>query len=397
MNPQGSIKLPFIGLGTVVLLVALITAALAQYNQAFTRTDNVTLYAPRAGLLMEPGTVVKLHGVPIGMVGTVDADNAGARLTLKIDPVQFNNIPDDVRARIVPPTIFGAKYVELLSATLATPGNQLRVNTAIHGTDVTVELNSTFDVVMKALSALDPAKLNIALGSIANSIDGKGDQIGNIIRRLDQFLAKFNPSLPQLTRSLPLTTSVINDYAHSFPPLIDTASNLGVTSNTIVDQQAQFGAFWLSLTQFGGTTSQFLEDNGGRLITALDVLKPTAAVLARYSPVLPCLIAGVSYNSDYLRAIMGGPDHGGVHQNASLQLELLPGLPAYQYPEDLPKTGVDTGPDCHGLPLADPKGTPYVQYETGANPYPNKNNNLQISRIRLTDTLFGGSSTGRAG
>lgn len=397
MKLRRSMRLPFVGLATVLLVAALISAALAQFSQAFTQTDDVTLYAPRAGLLMEPGTVVKLHGVSIGTVGTVEADDGGARLTLKVEPDKFTQIADDVRARIVPPTIFGAKYVELLTTTQATPRNQLRANGAIRGADVTVEQNSTFDVVMKALSALDPAKLNIALGSIANSIEGKGGQIGDIIRKLDQFLSQFNPALPTLTKSIPLATSVINDYTHSVPPLIDTASNLGVTSSTIVDQQAQFGAFWLSLTQFGGTTSQFLQDNGGRIITVLDELKPTAAVLARYSPELPCLIAGASYNADSLRAIAAGPGHGGAHQNAAIGLEVLPGLPSYQYPADLGKTGVDTGPDCHGLPLADPNGTPYVNYDTGANPYPNKSNNLQVARIRLSDTLFGASSTGPVG
>ncbi|MHA4852766.1 MCE family protein [Rhodococcus sp. MSC1_016] len=390
-------RLPLLGLVAVVTVGALVAAAIAQFNQAFTRSEIVTLMSPRAGLLMESGAAVKLRGVPVGRVGNIDVDADGARLQLNIDPDRISEIPGDIQARIVPPTVFGVKFVDLISDTEATPANHLRPNTILSTDDVTVELNSTFDVVMKALAALDPQKLNTALGSVARSVDGKGDQISAIMRKLDEYLNRFNPNLPAVVDTLPAATEVVHDYSQSFPPLIETMSNVGITSETVTERQAQFGAFWLSMTKFGNDNSDFLRNNGGRLITTLDVLEPTVGVLERYSPVVPCLVAGSSYNADQWRAVMGGPGYGGVQKNMSAELGFVPGLPAYEYPRDLPKTGVDTGPNCHGLPRANPNGVPYVAYDTGANPYPDKANNIQIGWVQLGQFLFGDLGTKGAG
>ncbi|OUS83525.1 MCE family protein [Rhodococcus sp. NCIMB 12038] len=397
MTTRHSTRLPILGVATIIAIGALVAAAIAQFNQSFTRSEIVTLMSPRAGLLMEPGAAVKLRGVPVGTVGDIEVDSDGARLQLKIDPDRIPDIPDDIQARILPPTVFGVKFVDLISDTEATPANHLRPNTVLSTDDVTVELNSTFDAVMKALAALDPQKLNTALGSVAGSVDGKGDQISTIMRKLDEFLGRFNPNLPAVVDTLPAATEVVHDYSQSFPPLIETMSNVGVTSETVTEQQAQFGAFWLSMAKFGNENSDFLRNNGGRLITTLDVLKPTVGVLERYSPVVPCLVAGSSYNADQFRAVMGGPGYGGVQKNMSAELGFVPGLPAYEYPHDLPKTGVDTGPDCHGLPRANADSVPFVAYDTGANPYPGRNNNLQIGWIQLGQFLFGDLGTKGAG
>ncbi|NKQ51670.1 MCE family protein [Amycolatopsis sp. K13G38] len=375
-------------IGAAVLAVAVLVVALAvaQYNRAFDSIVPITINADRSGLLMDPGAAVKLSGVRVGSVSAVTTDGNGARLSVDLDPAQIGHIPAALSANLVPTTVFGAKYVELRRAA-PTPGH-VTAGAVIDRANVTVELDNTFDAVLKTLQAVSPAQLNSALTAVADALRGRGAEAGQVIGQLDDYLRKLNPSLPQLSQRLPQITAVAGDYRDIVDPLADTLANLGATATTLVQQRQQFAAFLTSLRTAGDATSQFLERDGDGLVTTLDTLRPTARLLARYSPVLPCFLGGVVYNTQFLRAIMGGPELGGIHQNVQVTISGLPGTTPYKYPQDLPKTGVDTGPDCHGLPVVNGI-PPYVHYDTGADPYPGHDETTTLNPQPLALYLFG--------
>ena len=79
----------------------------------------LTLVAPRAGLVMDPGSKVTFNGVEIGRVAAVDQiDEDGkpqARLSLDVNPRYLNSIPENVDASISATTVFGNKYVSFIS------------------------------------------------------------------------------------------------------------------------------------------------------------------------------------------------------------------------------------------------------------------------------------------
>ena len=144
MNRPHLVKDATTGLVSFLVLGLVIWLCLALYSQAFRSYDVITVEADRTGLLMDPGADVKLHGVVVGRVGEVTADQDGATLTLEVDKGRLAEIPADATVRIVPPTVFGAKYVELRTAT-APGGPALEPGTVISGARVTVEINQTFD------------------------------------------------------------------------------------------------------------------------------------------------------------------------------------------------------------------------------------------------------------
>jgi phospholipid/cholesterol/gamma-HCH transport system substrate-binding protein len=377
-----------IGVSFIAVVALVAVLAVAQYNRAFDTTVPVTIKADRSGLLMEPGAAVKLNGVEIGSVATVTTDGDGARLSLHLNPDLVDRVPADVSANLVPATLFGSKYVELKPGPSTGSGQHLEAGAVIDRAAVTVELDNTFDAVLRTLQAMPPSKLNAALTAVADSLRGNGKRAGDVLRELDGYLAGLDPHLPDLGRRLPQVTGVANDYREITDDLATAAGNLGKTSDTFVQRQAELGTFLHSLTDLGNSTSDFLEHNGDGLVTTLDTLRPTARLLARYSPVLPCFLGGVVHNDQTIRAVMGGPELGGTHSNVHVTMSSLPGVPAYQYPRNLPKTGVDTGPDCHGLP--DVQGIPpYVPYDTGANPYPNHDETTSIGPEPLSLLLFG--------
>lgn len=374
------------GAGFTALLVLLSVLSIAQYHRVFDRVVPITVLADRSGLLMEPGSPVKLRGVEVGSVSEVTTDGTGAKVSVELDPEHAERIPAELSANLVPTTVFGAKYVELRTGRES--GEHIAAGAVIDRARVNVELDHTFDHVVRTLQRVPPSKLNAALTSVSGALRGNGERIGELITGTDDYLRAFNPHLPELEARLLEIAAVAEDYRAVADDLTTTAANLGGTSTTLAEQHRAFAAFLLSLTELGNTTGGHLERHGDQLVTTLDTLAPSTALLHRYSPAVPCFFGGVVRNGELIRAVTGGPEFGGTHPNAHVTVSLLPGAPAYRYPENLPKTGVDTGPQCHGLPEV--QGIPpYVNYDTGANPYSGHDETVAINPDLLAVYLFG--------
>jgi phospholipid/cholesterol/gamma-HCH transport system substrate-binding protein len=384
-----------VGLAGVVAFVVLLAFTLAIYNQDFVAESPITIESSRAGLLMDPGAAVELNGVVVGRVHSVSTNGAGAKIVVHLNPSMMSKIPADVSAQVVPPTVFGAKYVALIAPVDAAPTPHIVSGAVISGAQVSVEINSTFNAVMTALESLPPDKLNAALTSVADAVSGHGAQLNELIRQLNTLLQQFNPSLPTLSAELPALTSVAGLYADVTPNLASTAVNAGAISSVLVAHQAQLSAFLLSLTRVGDTTSKALTSIAPILPTTLNALEPTVALLDRFSPELPCLFEGLVADDNLLTPIVGGKAFGGVDEgNVTLTVDSS-SLPAYQYPKDLPVDDAESGPDCHDLPDVN-KIVPYVNYDIGTHDYPSKSALVGPAQVPLSVLLFGTPATSAA-
>ena len=128
----------------VVVALSMLTAML--FSGTLRKTIPLTVISDRAGLVMEDGAKVKLRGVQIGEVASVDAyaDPAGANLSklrLKISPNDFRYLPSNVEAEIKSTTAFGAKYVDLIVPSDGASHRPLAPDAVLRSRNVTVEVN----------------------------------------------------------------------------------------------------------------------------------------------------------------------------------------------------------------------------------------------------------------
>ena len=72
----------------------------------------------------------------------------------------------------------------------------------IQGQHVTVEINTVFQQLVTVLDKIDPAKLNETLGAVATAFNGRGEKIGQTLADFNAFLAKIEPSLPNLSHDI---------------------------------------------------------------------------------------------------------------------------------------------------------------------------------------------------
>ncbi|UUW90722.1 MCE family protein [Pimelobacter simplex] len=350
----------------LALVAALIAGTIAKYRGAFDDNVLVTVEADRAGLTLASGAPIKLRGVEIGRVGKVESDGEKVRIELKIDADKVDRVSADVTAQIVPPTAFGAKYVQLTPPADSGGGAKIRAGAVIPADRVTVEVDEAFENLTKVLDVARPAEVNSALTAVAGAVEQRGELIGALITQTDAYLRSFNPSLRTLSADLRVADDVADVYAIARPDLVDALAQAGTVSQTLVKQQASLQALERSLTGFSDSAGTLLRDSEQGLVTSLRLLQPVSAVAERYSPELPCLLMGLASANKLAEAAVGG-----THPGVTTYTRVVPGRDPYTYEENLPQLGADNGPACYGLPYVTPEEgmVPPPSFRSGANPY----------------------------
>lgn len=367
------------GVGFLIVLVALVGLCVAAYAKVFTPAVGVTVTAPTAGLQMSKGADVKLLGVLVGEVRDVDSRGDGAILTLALDPAAREHIPEGVQARLLPKTLFGEKYVELIPPEQPT-GEPIAEHTVIEvdASAEAVELDQLLDGALPLLRAVPPEKLAITLTSIADALDGRGDKVGETFVKLGDVVRTLNEEMPAITADLELLAQVLDEYDGALPDLITVLENLTVTNRTIADQSDQLKALWMSTADFSEETGVFLDRYQGRLIQFGEVTAPFLEVLAAYAPQYPCLFEGLTtLEPNLVDAFSGG--------KLNITLEITQNNGGYEAGRDEPEWLSSFGPDCRGLPTPDTPG-PERQYSNGYD-YDGSRVDLPIHIPGITDAL----------
>jgi phospholipid/cholesterol/gamma-HCH transport system substrate-binding protein len=369
------------GLATVVVIAGIVAVAVGLFQGSFTESVPVTVISPRAGLVMNTDAKVKMRGVQVGKVASIEPrPNGQAVLHLAMYPSELHLIPANVLVDITAPTVFGAKFVDLVPP--AQPSSKsLHAGQVLDGQHVTVEINTVFQQLTSVLGKLDPAKLNETLGAIATALSGRGAQIGQTFSDLDSFLAKLDPSLPALSHDIAVSPQVLNAYADAAPDLVKTVDNSTKISQTIVDEQHNLDALLISAIGLADVGNDVLGANRKALTNVLHLLVPTTDLTNEYNKALTCGLAG-----------MGVLTHAQPLPEPSIWLSasLTWGGERYRYPTNLPKVAATGGPQCLGLP-AIPFNThaPLVVTDIGANPAQYGNPQLLINSDLLKQLLYG--------
>ncbi|MEV6399475.1 MCE family protein [Streptomyces sp. NPDC051907] len=337
--------------GVAFLLVPalLVRLSVAVYDKEFADDATVTVLAGAAGNEMHPHAEVKLRGVVIGEVRDIRADGSGARLTLAVQPDQLRRVPADVRAQMLPTTLFGERFVALVPPARTASQRTLKAGDTIpqDRSSNAIELEQVLDNVLPLLTAVQPHKLSATLTAVSQALEGRGDQLGRTLLTLDAHLKKLNPQLPVLNRDIAQLVKVSHLYADAAPDVLRALTDFSVTSGTIADQHAELAGLYGATTASAQDLTAFLRHNRGNLVRLASVSRPTLELLARYSPSFPCTLrtlAGFVPAMD--KALGKGGDEPGLHVNVTA----VPSLGRYLPGKDAPVYAPGGGPHCYSVP-----------------------------------------------
>jgi virulence factor Mce-like protein len=381
MAISSKVRRPLVGLVTVGVGLAVVALSVGLFRGSFTTTVPVTVLSERAGLVMNADAKVKLNGAQVGSVQSIESLNDGrAALHLAMDPSYMEIIPANVRVDISSTTVFGSKFVELVSP--PDPSAQaLRPGQVLDAGHVTVEINTVFEQLSTVLKKIEPTKLNETLGALATALDGRGDQIGQMLADFDGFLAKIDPSLPTMEHEIATAPGVITAYADASPDLINTVDAATQMSDTLVDERQNLDALLVSVIGLADTGTEVVGVNRQAITDVMHLLVPTTDLTNEYNPALTCGLGGAVQ----LAKAPGTPLPGGV-----LLQSIVLGQERYRYPQNLPKVAATGGPQCTDLPKVPfQKSPPFVIADVNANPAQYGNEGILLNSDGLKQALFG--------
>jgi phospholipid/cholesterol/gamma-HCH transport system substrate-binding protein len=362
-SPGEHRRLVMAGIASMVSIVLLIAFSIAIYDKKFTNATTITVMADRAGLQLARFGDVRLHGALVGHVEGIDSDGRRARITVSLRPDAARVIPSDVSVRILPTTLFGQNYLELVPPDPVTSAAPLKDGSVIPANRVTtnVELQSILADLFPILRSVNPADLNATLYALAHALQGKGDQIGDTLVSLDDYLSRMNVELPALKKDLQLLSDVSQTYEQAAPDLIKVLRNATVTARTVTQKKGDLKRALSSLTVLSHRTRLMVSENEKRLIAQTRSGRPLLAVLDTYSPEVPCLLIGLDRQVPNSQAVFANDI---IHQTLELG---APQRTAYTA-ADAPAFGeVGHGPWCLGLPDDYEKPAPFIPLDDGTN------------------------------
>lgn len=337
------------GLAALLAVAVVVTLLLLQYNGAFEDSFEATAMVSSVGDGLPVGSDVKHRGVLVGRVGEVHVQPApqGVRHVIRLDlkPRYAQGIPASVKARIVPTNIFGAPSVDLAVSDQSTV--PLARDATIMGDDSTeaLQLQTALTKVRDVLSAVQPAKLNAALTSIAEALDGRGKQLGDLIGRLDGYVTALNPHAQAFQADLGKLADVLEGLQRNAPALLDTFDSVLGATRTLVEKQQQLAATLAGAEVTVDTVHGVLADSADRTIGLIRNGAGIVKTLAADGPSITRSFTNLGQAVKSLGSSFSGP-HG------MFRLDLVISFSSYDpyTAADCPRYPGLAGPNC-GKPV----------------------------------------------
>lgn len=227
--------------GAVVLTVmaAMLMVLVLKMNGAFSDRVPVTAELRSAGGAIRSGVDVKMRGMVVGKVTSVAGDARQVTLGLALDKDQVDKIPGGVRVRVLPASVFGTSYVDLVPPGGKSGGDTIKADaTIIQDTSATtLELQTALDSIDTLVDALGPAELATALHTLSTVLDGRGDDLGVALDTLDGYTTRFAPMIPRLRGDLRLLAINLDAVARNAPELLDATDDALVTLDNLVERR----------------------------------------------------------------------------------------------------------------------------------------------------------------
>jgi virulence factor Mce-like protein len=348
------------GLALLLVMALVVTGCLLNFNKVFKPVDMVTLQTSTVGNQLSKQGDVKVHGVIVGEIKSVESDGQKATVEMAIDPDAIASIPSNVTAMLIPKTLFGERYISLTFPQAPSPrpladGDTITEDRSQNATETEQVLNNLLPV----LTAVQPQKLSDTLGAISQALSGRGDQLGTTLVQLNQYLSGVNPSLPDLVNVINRLTPTADIYNAASPDLIGALDNLVTTSRTLVQERAAFESTFRTVTSASNTTTDFLLANRANIINLTATSFPVLDLLARYSPEFPCLLQQLTNLTPKINDVLH-PDTG-IQIAASLVRDRTKYLPS-----DSPAYQDKRGPRCYIINGRAPQYPPEGPFKDGS-------------------------------
>ena len=301
------------GIGLLIVCLFFLWLTWAFFSKSFTSYDDVRLTASKSGLSLPNRADVKLRGMIVGVVREVHVSHGRVVMTLGMDPKLIDRVPADVRADIIPKTLFGEKYIDLVP-TGSGSGEHLRAGDTISDASVPIEVDKFFNDVYPILVAVPPAKVAYTLTALADTLQGRGESLGVTLDETNDYLKKINPDTQQAVDDIVSLGKVSDSYADQMDDFGTLLKNTAKVSRTVHDKRKDLVDFFDETDDLSDVLRDFLAASGDDIVATVHNSVQPLKISKVYSSMFPCWFKGLDY---FLRN-----DMDSILKNGTLHIDL---------------------------------------------------------------------------
>ncbi|MGU3293367.1 MCE family protein [Williamsia sp. M5A3_1d] len=268
----------------VGVVVALIIAGSLWWLFTSLNQTKVTAYF-KSSVGIYSGTDVRIMGVKVGSVDTVDPQGDKVKIVFTVDG--GHDLPKDVRAVQITPSVVADRYIQLTPTYqkgMAKAGGE--INLSLNQTMVPVEIDQLYSSVQKLSNSLGPQGANKtgALSQVittgAQNLKGNGEKLGATIDQLSKAALTLSDSRGSLVDTVKNLDVFVGALAENDAQVRQFNTQLDSFSSFLAGERSQLGEALNKLSVALGDVAGFVQDNRIALGDRVKELIPTAQTLA---------------------------------------------------------------------------------------------------------------------
>ncbi len=278
----------------LVVLLALITLGIKASFGAFDGGYELRGTFAAAGQGLLPGSDVKIRGINVGEVKSIELVDNRALIKLRIE--DDTRVPVTAQAVIRPKTLFGEKFIDLAPGDTEMSGPYLADGDEIADTLGGFELERVLSDTYPVLQAIDPAELAVVLDELATAGDGLGENINRSLvnaAALTELAASNDAEFRQFIGDLALLSESIDSIS---PDLLSAARDLNVALPSLNERDDRLNAALVQTARLSGDLADLFANNKAFTDAALgDGSKALQILFDRRSQIQPLLLGLTRY------------------------------------------------------------------------------------------------------
>ena len=265
--------------GRVAAVVALVVvlacgAAALRFWENAGRVHITAYFDTSTGIY--PGDDVRILGVRVGEITTIEAEPDQVRITMWVD--DDHRVPADAKAVILSPSLISARAVQLVPAFTGGPEMADDAVIPIDRTAVPVEWDDLREQLGKLAEALQPTEpggvstLGAYVNSAADNLRGEGENIHGALKSLATTMSALGDHSDDIFATVENLALVVSALQDSKSVMRDLNRNLAATTELLDNQPQEIGSAIDELNAVLGEVSSFTADNRESLGMTADKL-----------------------------------------------------------------------------------------------------------------------------
>ena len=275
------------GIGRIVALTVvglLVVASAVTLLNAGSDEKTLTASFPRTVSIYE-GSAVKVLGVQVGQVDTVEPAGTTVNVTMSYD--SSVKVPENAKAVVIAPSVVGDRFIQLTPVYEKGPVLADGAKLSMNDTGVPLELDDIYQSLDDLAVGLGPqgankdGALTHLLRSTARNFGGQGEQFHTTIHNLSQFTSTLDDNKQALFSTAREIERFVGALAKNDRTVRSFNDSLSAASGVLADERDDLSAALRNLGIAMEQVSSFVKENRERLSSNIRGLVRVSDILVK--------------------------------------------------------------------------------------------------------------------